>query len=50
METLLLNSGSAACCSKANTQEMSVGWKGKVALFRRLATWGEGRLVSKTQL
>ena len=27
-----------------------VGWKGKAALFRRLATWGEGGLVSKNQL
>jgi len=25
-----------------------VGWKGKVALFRRLVTWGEGRFCPKT--
>ena len=29
---------------------MSVTWKGKFALFRRSATWGNVRLVSKTQL
>lgn len=34
-------------CSKANS---GVGRKGKVALFRRLVTWGEGRLKSKSQL
>ena len=38
---MLLNSGSAAHCLQANTWEISVGWKGKFALFRRLATWGK---------
>ena len=35
---------------KANTQETGVGRKGKFALFRRLATWGEGGLASKNQI
>ena len=35
---------------KANIQEMSFDWKGIRALFRRLATWGEGGLFSKSQL
>ena len=26
--------------SKASAREISVGWKGKAALFRRMATWG----------
>ena len=47
---VLLNSGSAACCSKARTPETRVGRKGKVALFKRLATWGEGRFMPKSQL
>ena len=34
---------------EANTQETRVHRKGKFALFGRLATWGEGRLVSKGQ-
>ena len=41
---------SAVCHSKANTWEMSVGRKWKIAFSRdleRLATWGEDRLVSK---
>ena len=44
---MLSNSGLTACCSKANTQERSVDWEGKVALFRRLASWGEDWLLSK---
>ena len=39
----------AVCCSKANTRGQS-WWKGKFALFWRLATgggWWEGGLVSK---
>lgn len=47
---LLSNAGLAAHCSKANTQEMSAGRKGKLALFKRPATWGEHRLMSKNQL
>ena len=50
LEGVLLNSGSAAHCLKANTLETSVGRKGKVALFRRPAVWGEGGLMSKSQL
>ena len=46
---MLPNSGSAARHSKANTGETGVGWKGKAALFRRPATWREGRLVSKNE-
>ena len=38
---MLLNSGAAARCLQANTWEISVGWKGKFALLRRLATWGK---------
>lgn len=34
---------------KANTQEKSVGWKCKFALFRKLATWEEGGLKSQKQ-
>ena len=45
----LLSSGLAADYWKASTGETSVGRKGKVALFRRLATWGEGGLMSKSQ-
>ena len=37
---LLLNSGLAAHCLNTNTLETSVGRKGKVTLFRRLATGG----------
>ena len=48
MESVLLNSGSTACHSKAKTRVASVGLKGKIALFRRLATWGEGGLMSKS--
>ena len=47
---MLSNSGLTACCSKANTQERSVDWEGKVALFRRLANWGEDWLLSKHEL
>ena len=47
---LLPNSGSSSHYSKANTQERSVGWKGKDASFRRPATWGEGGLWSQNQL
>ena len=43
------NSGSTACCSEADTWETIVDWKGKVALFRRLATWGEAELMCKNQ-
>ena len=35
---------------KVNTQETSVGWKGKFAVFSWPATWEEGGLVSKNQL
>ena len=38
------------CCSEAKPWETSVDWKRKVALFRSLATWGEGSLISKGQL
>ena len=31
----------------ANTQETSVGGKGKVAVFRRPATWGDGGLCPR---
>ena len=47
---LLLNSGLAAHCLNTNTLETSVGRKGKVTLFRMLATGGEGGLLSKSQL
>ena len=47
---LLANPGLAARRSKANSQETSVGRKGKVALFRRPATGGEGGLLSENQL
>lgn len=47
---LLQNSDLAVCCSIVNIWQTSAGWKRKVVLFRRLATWGEGRLVSKNQL
>ena len=45
--SLLLNSDPVACSSKVN---VSVGWKGKVYLLRRLVTWGKGGLMSKRQL
>ena len=35
---------------EANTQEMSFDWKGTSALFRRLATWGEGGFLFKSPL
>ena len=35
---MLPNLGSAAHCLKANTQETNIGWKGKIALFKRPAT------------
>lgn len=35
---------------KTNTQETSFEWKGIGALFKSLATWEEGRLLSKCQL
>lgn len=35
---------------KADTGEKSFAWKGIGALFRRLATWREGTLLSKGQL
>ena len=47
---VLPNSSLADCHSKANSEETNVGWKRKIALFRRPATWEEGRLVSKNQL
>ena len=47
---VLTNSGSAARCSQANTRETSAGWEGKIALCRKPATWGEGRLVYENQL
>ena len=47
---LLPNPGPAAHCSEANSREASVGRKGKVALFRSLATGGEGGLLSENQL
>lgn len=43
---LLPNLGAAACCWKTNTQETSIRWKGQFALFRRLTTRGEGRVLS----
>ena len=43
------NSGLAARCLKTNIRETSIGRKQKVALFRKLATWGEGGLMSKSQ-
>ena len=43
---MLLNSGPAAHCLQANTWEISVGWKGKFALFRKLATWGKADTCS----
>ena len=46
---LLLNSGLAASCSQANTRDISNGRKERVALCRRLATWGEGGFMSKSQ-
>ena len=45
--SLLLNSDPVACSSKVN---VSVGWKGKVYLLRRLVTWGKGGLMSKRRL
>lgn len=47
---MLLNSGFVSCRSEASTGGLSAGRKGKAALFRRPATWGEGGLVSKSQL
>ena len=47
---VLPNSGLAAYCSKASILETSVGRKGNVALFRRPGTWGEGGLMSRSQL
>ena len=47
---MLLNSGLAAHCSKVNTGEISAGRNRKIALIRRLATWGEDRLMSQNQL
>ena len=47
---MLPSSGSAAHCWKANTQETSIGWRENVALFRWLAAWEEGGLMSKNQL
>ena len=46
---LLLNSGLAVSCSQANTRDISNGRKERVALCRRLATWGEGGFMSKSQ-
>ena len=46
---LLLNSGLAVSCSQANTKDISNGRKERVALCRRLATWGEGGFMSKSQ-
>ena len=40
----------AACHSKANIWETSVGWKEKFALFKRPGIWREGSLMSKSQL
>ena len=47
---MLPNPSPAARRWKAHSQETSVGRKGKVALFRRLATGGEGGLLSENQL
>ena len=47
---MLPNLGSAAHCLKANTQETNIGWKGKIALFRRLAEKGSlGRRQTHVQ-
>ena len=46
---LLSNSGLATSHFGANAQEISIDQKGKISLFRRPATWGEGELVSKNQ-
>lgn len=46
----LLNLSLAACCLKDNTTETSASWKGKCALFRRLATWGESDSCPKPTL
>ena len=47
---VLPDSNLAACHSKANSEETSVGWKGEIALFMRPASWEEGGLVAKNQL
>lgn len=44
------NPSLATQCLKANTWETSDGWKGKVALFRKPATWEGGELTSKDHL
>lgn len=47
---LLLNPGPTAHHSIANSRETRVGRKGKEALIQMLATGGQGRLVSESQL
>ena len=47
---MVLNSDLAAHHLKASTWEKSFGRNGKIALFRRLETWGEGGLMRKNQL
>ena len=47
---LLLNSGLAVSCSQTNTRDMSTGRKERVALCKKLATWGESGFMSKSQL
>lgn len=42
--------GSAASHLKTNIGEISVGRKGKIALFRRLITWAQCGLLSRNQL
>lgn len=44
---LILNSGLAAHCSKINTQKKSDVGKGNIILFRKLATWKDGRQTSQ---
>ena len=49
-QNLLPISGLADGCSKAHTWETSVRGKWKLSLFRRPATWGEGRLTAKSHI
>ena len=46
---LLSNSILAASPFRANAQKISIDQKGKISLFRRPTTWGEGEFVSKNQ-
>lgn len=40
------NSDSAAQCLKISSHETSEGGKGEVALFRKVATWEDGGLIT----